>query len=495
MGTTLALNTLFTAALLLIPFCFIRTTRVKQVVYFMINSIACLISYCVGVTGELPGPSVIAAVLNTNVPECLGLFRATAVLSVALSATWLLQMMGLFYLARWPTFSRQSPIYRYIGLLLLPLALPFFTPELRAMYPYALVPVVKKMHDYLQVSAKLDDSLLPELHSLNHPNSTVPNEVMVLVIGESSQAEFWQINGFKLATSPYMEKRQQQQELINFPHHMSSSSATILAVPSLLTPFGELIQYHENTWTPSIVALMKKAGRRTAWFSTQGPQPASTEAQDVDFGEDLLSYYGKNQFDEELIPRASKWLQTNANRPGFLVLHTLGSHIPFERRYPPVFEKWAVPEQAYPQSQTIENYSNTILYTDALLERLIQQLEREHRPAILVYVSDHGESIMNGVTRSSAPASPAVLHVPFLIWANQQWRLAHKEQWSLLHQRAMSLSVTHHLNVGPTLMHLAGWSYATVPAQRDLLSPLFTPWLATPAIEADLSTVLSISPP
>ncbi|MDO8414765.1 MAG: phosphoethanolamine transferase [Agitococcus sp.] len=394
----------------------------------------------------------------------------------------------------WPQPLAGPAAQRYLSVILLAIALPFFIVELRSMYPYALIPMAKKIYDYQQISTKVDTSLIPEVSPLNSANPP-SNELMVMVIGESSQAEFWQINGFAQETSPFIVARQKKGELINFPKHMSAASATFLAVPSMLTPFGKIIEFRDGGWSPSLMSLMKKASRHTAWFSTQSPQPASTEADDVDFVGDFFNYYDKALFDEALVPHAAQWMKKYADTPSFLVLHTLGSHIPFERRYPNAFKKWAVPEAEYPKSQTVANYSNTILYTDYVLEQVMKKMELEKRPALLVYVSDHGETLMRGISRSASPAGAAILHVPLMIWANALWRTAHPDQWALLATQANTQPVTHHLNLAPTLTHLAGLQYEGMPHDLDLLSAQFKPWKSTPAIEPDLKTVSFIAPP
>jgi glucan phosphoethanolaminetransferase (alkaline phosphatase superfamily) len=175
-------------------------------------------------------------------------------------------------------------------------------------------------------------------------------------------------------------------------------------------------------------------------------------------------------------------------------MHTQGSHIPFELRYPATFRKWPVAGGTFPNSQNEGNYRNTILYTDYILDQLMMRLQAERRPAILAYLADHGESVMREghVPRTNAPLGHAVLHVPLIFWANAQWRAAHPDLWAAL--QAKTRMSTHHLNIAPTLMHLAGYSYEKEPKQLDLLAPEFRPWTLSPATSPALQAATNVEP-
>jgi lipid A ethanolaminephosphotransferase len=87
-----------------------------------------------------------------------------------------------------------------------------------------------------------------------------------------------------------------------------------------------------------------------------------------------------------------------------IVLHLGGgSHGPkYADRYPPEFQRFkpmchdadvvsrCTPDEVYAA------YDNSILYVDHVLGQVIQGLDGSHVPYVLIYLSDHGESLMEG---------------------------------------------------------------------------------------------------
>ena len=109
-----------------------------------------------------------------------------------------------------------------------------------------------------------------------------------------------------------------------------------------------------------------------------------------------------------------------------MVLHTKGSHFNYTSRYPREFAKYQ-PEcegvdGACSKAQLINSYDNSILYTDAFLARIISSLK--DKKAILIYTSDHGESIdenrhFHATPKPLAPIEQ--LQVPLLFWASDAY--------------------------------------------------------------------------
>lgn len=73
----------------------------------------------------------------------------------------------------------------------------------------------------------------------------------------------------------------------------------------------------------------------------------------------------------------------------------------------------------------VNTYDNTIYYTSRVLAQIIDWLaaQRAERDAMLIYVSDHGESLgeggvyLHGMPRWMAPHEQ--FHVPMLMWMNE----------------------------------------------------------------------------
>ena len=78
------------------------------------------------------------------------------------------------------------------------------------------------------------------------------------------------------------------------------------------------------------------------------------------------------------------------------------------------------------QEELINAYDNTILYTDFIVNSLIEILKKDNLNSFLVYASDHGESLgenglyLHGVPMRFAPKEQT--HIPFLVWYSDSYK-------------------------------------------------------------------------
>jgi len=100
-------------------------------------------------------------------------------------------------------------------------------------------------------------------------------------------------------------------------------------------------------------------------------------------------------FDEILVDLLRKSLSTSAKDHKVIVLHMIGSHGPtYYRRYPKRFARF-VPDcprsdiQNCGETELINTYDNTILYTDYVLGQIIEQLSAIPNSSML-YLSEYG---------------------------------------------------------------------------------------------------------
>ena len=228
---------------------------------------------------------------------------------------------------------------------------------------------------------------------------------------------------------------------------------------------------------PSSLNVFKKAGYRVHWLSTQhkhGPfdTTVSVFARDADdtafIGGKLDIDSGDPALDSELLPRVREILSKKEQRV-FLVLHTMGSHARYTRRYPASFNHFpadpAICEQVNELTKLDENinrelvnaYDNTVRFTDYVLPQLIEMLKAENAVSTLVYVSDHGENMGDekiGAPFAHGTLTKSVLHVPLIAWASPEFRELYPAQMAALRAHVntpFSSDTTFHL-----LVDLAG---------------------------------------
>jgi glucan phosphoethanolaminetransferase (alkaline phosphatase superfamily) len=286
-----------------------------------------------------------------------------------------------------------------------------------------------------------------------HRTSSEPVTVVV-VLGEALRADHLGINGYVRNTTPKLAKRK---DIVSYQHVRSCAAYTRYSLPCLMTEATESnmeIAYER----PSFVGVMRAAGFDTTWLGTQGDQ--SFTHRYFRFGRDAIHYRFTNttkttihSHDRDLLP----WLQESLNdtpAPRLIVLHTLGSHWKYHRRYHETEAKFTpVCTQNLPylcdQQDLINSYDNTVVYTDGFLDDLIGLLE--DIPAFFLYVSDHGESLgENGEWLHGKPEVPEQRHIPMIVWASEGWRKLHPERYqNIMSKRDEKLS---HDNVFHTVL-------------------------------------------
>jgi glucan phosphoethanolaminetransferase (alkaline phosphatase superfamily) len=262
------------------------------------------------------------------------------------------------------------------------------------------------------------------------------NPVVVLVIGETSRAQNWQLGGYQRETNPELINRQ---GLVYFKNTISvatHTSQTIQLVLSRATPTDMSAVYSEK----SILTAFNEAGYKTIWLSNQnmtgGVETAvfaiAREADETIFtGAD---YNVNPEFDDVLVPALEKVLQDNTDTPLFIIVHTMGSHEIYRQRYPEEFDRFKPSSKGDDynfsspgmRERLLNSYDNSILYTDYILDRLIQTVEDAHRLSTLTYFSDHGENLLDHDSERFGHGGVIptlyVTDVPMFIWSSPEFQ-------------------------------------------------------------------------
>lgn len=211
------------------------------------------------------------------------------------------------------------------------------------------------------------------------------NLVVVLAIGESSRRKNFSIYGYdRRNTNPALQKTGG----LHLLNGIAKRGSTLYALPEILEKDGIKL--------PTVVSRL---GIATACYVnyTLYDNCASVGETKV-----RNCRHGGKCYDEDVIPLLEGNLGTYVSGYRFVVLHLGGgSHGPmYNDRFPPEFQRFTpVCNEADVGNQcTIEqlynSYDNTILYVDFVLGEIIQRLDRSGVPYVFLYVSDHGESLM-----------------------------------------------------------------------------------------------------
>lgn len=259
-------------------------------------------------------------------------------------------------------------------------------------------------------------------------------ETYILVVGENSRGDRWQLNGYNRPTNPQLSGTD---GLISFNKALSQSNTTHKSVPLLLTHLTSVNYGDSIDKVKGILTAFAEAGYSTTFISNQRRNHSyidrlGEEAKHSVFIRDKYPE-GLPEGDLALLKYVKEALATDSAVKRLIVLHTYGSHFSYRDRY----EEGPFKPDTYPaasqnyKAQLNNAYDNTILVTDSLLSSLIDIVN--HQPGItaMLYTSDHGEDIFDDSRNLFLHASPSPsfyqVRVPFIVWTSPSYRAEHPE--------------------------------------------------------------------
>jgi heptose-I-phosphate ethanolaminephosphotransferase len=268
---------------------------------------------------------------------------------------------------------------------------------------------------------------LPAGIRLKSPDAA--NILGVIVIGESANRNHMGIYGYSRTTDP--EIRKAVPPVLPFDDVISAYASTTWAIRYLFT-MSEIGPARQDSKC-SLVDILKAGGYRIDMVSNQYrwgeyDGPINLIFTHVDSRKYLQEKTPK-ALDDALLAEMHE-LSGKSAGPSLIILHLMGSHVGYDSRYPAdwgpftgVFDeanRHLAPEYA----KILNEYDNSIAFTDCLLAGVIAELGKQDRPTFLLYVSDHGEVIEDGrtVRRSGKSRVPDAYEIPFIVWMSHEYR-------------------------------------------------------------------------
>ena len=209
--------------------------------------------------------------------------------------------------------------------------------------------------------------------------------VVVLTIGEGARQKSFSLYGYsRKNTNPALSE-------INNLHTFNGKAdigTTLLALQNILE--------RKDIKLPAITSQL---GVDTSCYVNYTLYDSCDSVGEVHV--DNCSHEGKC-YDEDVIPLLENNLKTYVSGYRFIILHLGGgSHGPrYNERHPPEFQ-YFMPQCLAADvvndctiEQLYNSYDNSILYTDYVLGNIIKKLELSGAPYVFMYISDHGESLM-----------------------------------------------------------------------------------------------------
>jgi len=213
------------------------------------------------------------------------------------------------------------------------------------------------------------------------------NLVVVLAIGESSRRKSFSVYGYARRNTTPTLQRTEGLQLLN---GIARIGSTLYALPEILEKKGV-----------ALTTLTSRLGIPTSCYVNY-----TLYDNCASVGESAVNHCGHDGkcYDEDVVPLLDDALVKYVSGYRLVVLHLGGgSHGPkYADRYPPEFQKFTpmcndadVVNRCTPEG-VYAAYDNSILYVDHVLGQVLHDLDASHVPYVFIYLSDHGESLMEG---------------------------------------------------------------------------------------------------
>ena len=280
-------------------------------------------------------------------------------------------------------------------------------------------------------------------HEVGETEGTDDIPYVVFILGESTSRHHMQLYGYGLPTTPKLAARAEAGELVAY-EIVTSPHAGTMAV--LRTLFSFYDNDANGMWYDygDLFDILRQAGVYTAWMSNQEASGfygsigrtlgertdhvafTSPVAHSIDLAE---------RYDSEVLPLLDEELRERVAEPvpaAFYVIHLMGAHEEFSKRYPPEFARFTPEDEA--GRGALEDasaravraaYDNAVLYDDAIVDEIIRRFE--DKDALVIFISDHGEEVYD--TRAQFghgdETSSWQRDVPMVFWMSKAFRANH----------------------------------------------------------------------
>lgn len=291
------------------------------------------------------------------------------------------------------------------------------------------VPVINNIKTYIKVSndkkyynavkeqySKLHKKI--EKNSVSHVEESSISQVYVLAVGGCHSKNHFSLYGYPRNTNPLLNEL--NDKLFLFKNVYTADEDRYKSLSHMIT-----FNYNdESNGLINIIDLFKSAGFKTYWLSNHYIYErensynniVGSSADEYVFTDSGYGYFNKVQNDESLISYYEKILSSSEKKK-FIVVHLSGSCDSFEENYNEEYN-YFYNKYADEKEKIINDYDNTIVKADYILNRLIEGLEINDSESYMLFVADTGAEIL---TQNS------VEEIPFILWLSEEYKKTHME--------------------------------------------------------------------
>lgn len=310
---------------------------------------------------------------------------------------------------------------------------------------------------------------------------------VVFVLGESFNKTHASNYGYKLETTPNVEKEIKSGNLFVFYDVVSPFNSTTPSLKNILclNDVSKDEKWYQHVFWPQ---LFKQAGYNVyVWDNQKSYDQHYTGAFYEMYSNKVCKYcYTKmNTNSYEYDGDALKHLfNENDFKKGrnFVLFHMKGQHFDFEDKCPDEFRKFSWKDIERSESyltkdklSTISHYDNAIRYNDYVLEELFEKLR--NTCSVVLFLSDHGEEIYDYRDKGvRAPMDENMIaeyahnrhDTPFYIWCSNAYKTTNDFIMKEIAQSAYRKYSSD--KVGHTMLHLGHVTTLFYNKEYDVLN-------------------------
>lgn len=372
-------------------------------------------------TGSFPQAETLLAVMQTNAGEARGYLAEHISLPLLLFLPLYLTMLYLISQksGQEATFTCPPRFARLALLAVVPAGL-VLSAQNPVTDPWIGIQDYRKAYADFAEKSKQRSPRLTNLEAASAPG------LYVLAIGESENSEHMSVYGYPRPTTPWLSSCR------NDPHFLffdDAYSCYVQTVPALSYALTAKNQYNDLALSnaPSLIEAAKAAGFHTVWISNQvrfsaWDTPTTIIASEADEQYWKNSHLGTTAdldvYDDAL---AEELTRMNSSEKTLVILHYMGSHMPYAYHHPQSHEK------IHSDDPYRDQYDDTVLFHDHVMKELYEALAARPDFQTLLYFSDHGEAIDLHLDHNPTIYVPEMTYIPLYMAFSDAYIAAHGE--------------------------------------------------------------------
>ncbi len=316
---------------------------------------------------------------------------------------------------------------------------------------------------------------------------------IVLIIGESYNKHHSSLYGYQLPTTPLQQQREKEGSLLVFEDAVTPWNITSNVFLDQFSTWG-YGQDEAFSSCPLFPVLFRRAGYHVRFFSNQylskGFRKGATNQagnfflSDRELSDTLFDYrHGKSsRYDMGFVRQVADYQHEHREVPfTFDMIHLVGQHFEYSRRYPRQLAKFTMKNYAdrgknQEATQVMMHYDNATYYNDMVVDSILHLYEDQE--AVVVYVADHGEEVYDDLPvkgrlfqKPTKQIARQEYEVPMWIWCSEKYQDAHGDVVARIGQYRKRAFISS--DISQMLFHLAGIRCRWYDERRDILSPQY----------------------